>query len=628
MNEIDTETLEIARQEASDCVARMESNLLAIESGGPDAELIDALFRDAHSVKGAASMVGWREVAAIARDIEDTLETAREAGELPTDRVEPLLQATDELRSAVDAAADTPTVAAEPPAARRVAMRVDPARVDRMLDAVGETVLHRRRLEHIAGERILAAGDDAEEELDRGEHLLGELQDAVIDMRTLPLDSITGPFPRAVRDLAAAEGKGTDLAISGADTQLDRAILEGISDPIVHLLRNAVAHGIEPPEEREAAGKPRRGRIDLRAEQRGGMVALEVADDGRGVSPELLARAGETASLAEVLATAGLSTALEVDDLAGRGVGLDAAKSHVEALGGRIEVRSEPGRGTQVVLLLPVTLALLNVLLCERDGQPFGLPVSSVGEVVTVTETGSLEGRVRIEHRGEGLPLGDLTAMLGGVAPSPLPPQPPAIVLASATRAVAVACDRVLGDRELVVKGLGPLLAGVEGYLGAGIVEDGRVALIVDPNRLLEDRSTRALAPAPIESPRRQVAAKVLVVDDQFSVQQLQRSILEAAGYRVEVARHGGEALRKVLADADLDLVLTDIQMPEMDGFELLRAIRESETRASLPVAVVTSRGSEEDRRRGAEEGADAYIVKEEFNQQALLETIERLVGR
>jgi two-component system chemotaxis sensor kinase CheA len=640
MSEIDAETLAIAREEAADCLARIERNLLAIESGETDAELIDALFRDTHSIKGASGMVGWTRVAEIAHGLEDDLEAARERGELRAEEVEPLLKATDELHREVEAAsahapaepqpaakAPPPSPAPRPHEAHVAAMRVDPLRVDRMLDAVGETALHRRRLEHIAGERILAAGDEAEEELDRGERLLGELQDAVIGMRTLPLDSITGPFPRAVRDLAVGERKEADLAIAGADTQLDRVILEGISDPIVHLLRNAVAHGIEPPLEREAAGKPRRGRIDLRAEQRGGMVALEVADDGRGVSPELLERAGETGSLADVLATAGLSTAVEVGDLAGRGVGLDAAKSHVEALGGRIEVRSEPGRGTQVVLLLPVTLALLNVLLCERAGQPFGLPVSSIGEVVTVTETASLEGRPRIEHRGEAIPVGDLTEMLGAAAPAPLSAQPPAIVLASATRAVAVCCDRLLGDRELVVKSLGPLLAGVEGYLGAGILEDGRVALIVDPNRLLEARSPRGAAAAPVAAPERKAAPKVLVVDDQFSVRQLQRSILEAAGYRVDVARHGREALQKVFADAELDLVLTDVQMPEMDGFELLREIRQSEAHASLPVAVVTSKGGDEDRRRGAEEGADAYIVKEEFNQRALLETIERLVG-
>jgi two-component system chemotaxis sensor kinase CheA len=638
MTEIDPETLEIAREEAADCLARIESNLLALEQGGNDSELIDALFRDAHSVKGAAGMVGWRQVAAIASGIEDQLESARERGELANELIEPLLGATDDLQRAIGTAADAeeagsvepdeprsqPPPRAQPSAALRGAMRVDATKVDRMLDVVGETVLHRRRLEHIVGERLVAT-DDAEEELGRGERLIGDLQDAVIDMRTLPLSSITAPFPRAVRDLAAAEGKEADLVISGAATQLDRVILEGISDPIVHLLRNSIAHGLEPPEERAQAGKPRRGRVDLRAGQRGGMVAIEVADDGRGVSAEMLARAGEGGSLADLLTTAGVSSALEVGDLAGRGVGLDAVKVHVEGLGGSIEVRSEPGHGTEIVLLVPMTLALLNVLLFERGGQPFGLPVASVREIVTVRETASLGGRPCIEHRGEAISLGDLAAVVGASAP-PLVQPPPAIVLASATRAVALACDRVLGDRELVVKSLGPLLSGVEGYLGAGILEDGRVVLILDPNRLLE---APASAPSPsLSAPAAErPAPRVLVVDDQFSVRQLQRSILEAAGYRVETARNGLEALQVLAGPAAVDMVLTDLQMPEMDGLELLEAVRQDEALRSLPVAIVTSKGSAEDKRLGAEKGADAYIVKDEFDQQALLETIGRLVG-
>jgi two-component system chemotaxis sensor kinase CheA len=638
MTELDSETLEIAREEASDCLARIESNLLALEARSDDPELIDTLFRDAHSVKGAASMVGWREVASIAHGMEDRLESARERGSLALELIDPLLATTDELRRAVDAASgqsgeeaavpSAPSAATtEPAQAQGRAMRVDAAKVDRMLDAVGEAVLHRRRLEHIVGDRIVATGDDvAEEELDRGERLLGELQASVIEMRTLPLSTITAPFPRAVRDIAAAEGREADLAISGAETQLDRVILEGIADPIVHLLRNAVAHGIEPADERERVGKPRRGQVRLRAEQRSGMVAIEVTDDGRGVSTELLAEAAESGSLADLLTRAGLSTAIEVGDLAGRGVGLDAVKSHVEALGGSVEVRSEPGQGMEVLLLLPVTLALLNVLLCERGGQPFGIPVASVREIVTVGETASLGGRPLLEHRGEAIPLGDLAAMLRATAPA-LAQSPPAVVLASATRAVAVACDRVLDDRELVVKSLGPMFAGLEGYLGAGILEDGRVALILDPNRLLEGPSSGS-APAATPSPAESAAPRVLVVDDQFSVRQLQRSILEAAGYRVETARHGREALELLAADSDVAMVVTDLQMPEMDGFELLRTIRQDEAHGSLPVAIVSSKGSEEDRRRGAEEGADAYIVKKEFNQQALLETVSRLVGR
>jgi two-component system chemotaxis sensor kinase CheA len=656
VSEIDAETLAIAREEAIECVTRMEANLLALEHDGKDAELINALFRDAHSIKGAAGMVGWHDVGAIAHGIEDELAAARERGELPKEEIGALLRATDELREVVDAsgpaaeptttsveeehpaaappeaaASPVPAAAPGPPRGRadgtRRAMRVDAGKVDRMLDAVGETVLHHRRLEHIVGERIAASGDEAAgDELDRGERLLSELQDAVIEMRTLPLESVTTPFPRAVREIAVAEGKEAELVISGGETQLDRVILESIADPVVHLLRNSVAHGIETPDVRERAGKPRRGRIELRAEQRGGLVAIEVADDGGGVAEELLARADELGSLADVLATAGVSTAVEVGDLAGRGVGLDAVKSHVEALGGSIEVRSEPGEGTSVVMLLPATLAVLNLLICERGGEPYGVPVSSVREILTVSETASLGGRRSVVHRGEAIPVDDLAAALGAAAP-PLPHPSPALVLASATRAVAIACDHVVGDRELVVKSLGPLLAGTPGYLGAGILEDSRVALILDPNRLLELPS-RSVKPVTVEQAETVAARRVLVVDDQFSVRQLQRSILESAGYEVETARHGREALEMLGAGAEPDMVLTDLQMPEMDGIELLKAIRADDLLGSLPVAIITSKGGEEERRQGVEAGADAYIVKSEFDQRALLETIERLVGR
>jgi two-component system chemotaxis sensor kinase CheA len=664
----DPEVLELAREEANERLERIERNLLALEAGAAAPDVIDELFRDAHSIKGAAGMVGWHDALAIARVMEDRLSECRSSGAFHSELTDPLLRATDALRQTVagesapvsnvvadledlarsdgdgdgtvDDRADEPVsgngepagVAATPAdgaaSPMRRSIRIGAEKVDRMLDAVGETVLHHRRLEHVLAERAAESRDEtAEEELDFGERLLSELQDSVIGMRTVPLSSITAPFPRAVRDLAAAEGKDVELAIVGAETQLDRAILEGLSDVITHLLRNAVAHGVEEPDERERAGKPRQGRVELRAEQREGMVAIEVADDGRGVPPELLERAGHIGSLVDVLATAGFSTAEEVSDVAGRGVGLDAVKNHVEALGGSLDVRSEPGRGTEAIMLLPLTLALMAVLMCERAGQVFGLPLASVREVISVAETISLGGKPSIELRGESTPVADLATMLGGAAPQ-LPDRPPAMMLASAGRRVAVACDAVLGDHEVVIKSLGPLLDGVRGYLGAAILGDGRIALILDPSHLLKIPSGRVPTPRRLAEVQEDRVPMVLVVDDQFTVRELQRSILETAGYRVELARHGREALDRISSTTDIDLVVTDLQMPEMDGIELLQSIRKHPEHSALPVVIITALGGDEDRRRGVEEGADAYIAKDEFDQQALLDTIERLVGR
>jgi two-component system, chemotaxis family, sensor kinase CheA len=629
VNGPDPEILGIFREEAGERLDRIVATLLALESGEAGPEAVDSLFRDAHSIKGSAGMVGMTEVAAIAHTMEDCLEGPRDEGIFPMELTDPLLKATDELRRLVSgqngsAVQVQPAAPAEPVGPPERSMRMSAEKVDRLLDAVGETVLHSRRLDHLLANGAHARDDERlEAELGDGEVLLDALQDSVIQMRTLPLSSITGQFPRAVRDLAATHQKQVELEVIGADTQLDRVILDGISDSIAHLLRNSVAHGIESPAEREAAGKPRCGRVELRAEPRGAMVAVELTDDGRGVAAELTSQVGPGRTLADVLSEAGVSTASQVSDVAGRGVGLDAVKAHVQSLRGDFEVHSEPGRGTVMTMLLPLTLALLRVLLVERGGQVFGVPLASVEEAITVTDTMSLGGRQAIEVRGRSVPLADLAEIVGAAAPA-LGKAPTALVVASSGRRVAAACDKIVGEQEVVVKSLGPLLASMPGYLGAAINGDGSVALILDPASLT-GQVARGAPRAPAAEPD-SPTSKVLVVDDQFTVRELQRSILEAAGYRVETARDGREALAKMDGEAGIDIVVTDVDMPEMTGIELLRAIRADPERPSLPVVVVSARGSEDDRRLGVEAGADAYIVKKEFDQRTLLDTVERLI--
>jgi two-component system, chemotaxis family, sensor kinase CheA len=679
--EVTPDLIQIFREEAAEHLDGMVSCLVAVEAGRASGEATDALFRHAHSIKGSAGMVGLQEAGVIANAIEDVLQRAREAGALSPMLTEPLLHATDALRRAIagesgiapaaveelvagaqgngtPAERETPTengTLAEngTPAENRTpehravehhevaldtlggmtrprSIRVAAHKVDRMLDAVSETVLHHRRLEHMLDGAPRRSDEAIEQEVNSGERLLDELQETVLELRMVPLSSITSSLPRAVRDLAAAEGKQVDLVITGADTQLDRVLLDGMSEAINHLLRNAVAHGIELPDVREHSGKPRRGALELRAEPRGGQVAIEVRDDGAGVAADALAEGARRGSLVDVLAEAGFSTAEGVSEMAGRGVGLDAVKRQVESVGGSLAIDTKPGGGTSAMLLLPATLALLRVLVVKRGGQRFGLPLASVTEVIAVEQVMMLGGRPSILVREESLPLSDLAPVIGMVAPD-LPEISRALVVEATNGRLAVACEEVIVEQEVVVKPLGRSLAGASGYLGAAILGDGAVVLVLDPAYLVR-QAPRASAAIRVGGAggaalRARQAPKVLVVDDQFTVRELQRSILRTAGYRVEVACDGREALDALVAKADFDIVVTDLQMPEMDGLALLGAIRADPDRSSLPVIVVTSRGSDEDRKRGAQAGADAYIVKDEFDQQALLEAVKRLVG-
>src|ERR1039457_4336729 len=704
--EFNAELTEIFREEATTRLDQMDKALLAMESGNADAETIDSLFRNAHTIKGSAGMLGFEDVRSLGHAVEDILASVREEGVFPPELAEPLMRATAGLRAQITGTAEPiagllddlaasvaayrapgasvpetsvpetsvaeasvpetsvaetsvpetsvpeatvaeasvagPAVAgpavpgpAVPAAAvprpgvprpgvpERRTLRVPAEKIDHLLDVVGEVVQSRRRLTHsLAEEGPLSL--EITEVLGIGDRMLDELKDIAVGMRTLPLSVITGPFPRAVRDFARAEGKSVDFVVTGPDTELDRVILESLSEPLGHLLRNAVNHGIESPEERERAGKPPRGRIEVRAVPRGNLVEIVVADDGRGVSPAVVEEAGREGSLADVLARAGYSTAEQVTDLAGRGVGLDAVKTYAQSLGGSLEVRSEPGQGMEIILLLPLALALLDVLLFERGGAVYGVPLAAVEEVLTLTATSTLEGRPSLEVKGRPLPVTDFAALVGASAP-PLGAQPPALVISAGGRRTVATCDALRGEEEVVVKPLGPLFGSVGGYLGAAILGDGRIALLVEPAMLTRGRQ-RVRGTVPIE-----VGPAVLpqlVVEDSFTVRELQRSILEAAGYPIVTARDGREALGVLERDSQIALVITDFEMPELDGLELTRAIRADGALSSLPVIIVTSRGSEDDQHRGIEAGADAYMVKRSFDQQALLATVERLVGR
>jgi two-component system chemotaxis sensor kinase CheA len=701
VSEQDADLTELFRDESAGRLDQMDSALLAVESGEAGAEAVDSLFRNAHTIKGAAGMLGFDDVCALANAAEDVLAGVREAKVFPPELATPLLHATAALRAhisgtgepiaglldelaasraalldgeagtlgqaaseanAPDARSPPAASSAEPAApepaapepaapepaapeaaapepggrtasmlsprpvpAEGKALRVPAGKIDHLLDVAGEIMQYRSRLAHSLGAQARQSQDLAEM-LGAGARLLDDLKDTAVGMRTLPLAVIAGRLPRVVRDLARAAGKQIEFVVTGAETEIDRVILESLSEPLGHLLRNAVMHGVESPAERQRAGKRARGRVELRAVPRGSLIEIVVADDGRGVSPEVLDKARHEGSLTEVLARPGYSTAAAVTDLAGRGVGLDAVRSYARALGGSLEVRSEPGRGTEVIQVLPLALALMEVLLFERGAAVYGVPLAAVERVVLATETFTLEGRPTLEIRGRSVPVADFAELIGAVA-APLGDRPPALIVSVGGRRAIATCDALIGEEEVVVKPLGPLLAGVEGYLGAAILGDGRIALLIEAAMLTRGSRPAAEMTAPDAAELPAAAPKVLVVEDSFTVRELQRSILEAAGYPVVTARDGRDALGALDRDPGISLVITDLEMPELDGIELTRAIRADAARSSLPIVIVTSRGSEEDQVSGIEAGADAYMAKRSFDQQALLATVERLVG-
>ena len=681
----DAELAELFHDEALQRLEQMDTELLAIESGGGSAESVGSLFRHAHTIKGAASMLGFDDIRSLAHAAEDVLAQVRETGVFPPELAAPLLRATAALRGMVtgsaepvgdilselaacraaladdqaDAAAETgperigpevvsppepvgpepvgPPEMAGPPGARGPAadavagaehtLRVPAAKLDHLLDITAEVLEYRSRLTHALGQQDQTS-QDVTDVLGVGGRLLGELRDTALGLRMLPISAITGPLPRAVRDLARAEGKQVEFVVTGADTELDRVILESLSEPLTHLLRNAIVHGIETPAERERAAKRARGWVELRAVPRGSMVEIVVADDGRGVSQEIFEAAGHEGSLVSLLTRPGYSTAEKVTDLAGRGVGLDAVRAYVNALGGNLSIRSQPGRGTEVVLLLPLGLALSEVLLLERAGEAYGVPLSAVEEVLHVTETFALQGRSSVAVRGKSLPVTDIAVTLHMAAAPPLRDRPAGVVVSAGDRRAVTACDSLLGATEVVIKPLGPVLTDLADYVGAAVLGDSRVALLVSAAALTRQSALSAAQPEPEAEHGPAGEPKVLVVEDSFSVRELQRSILETAGYPVVTARDGHDALAVLDRDSQVALVVTDIEMPELDGIELTRAIRASAHRSSLPVVIVTSRGSDEDRRRGIEAGADAYMAKSGFDQQTLLAVVARLLGR
>lgn len=480
----------------------------------------------------------------------------------------------------------------------------------------------------------------------RFHQLAGALQHNVRMLRLVRTSSLLRPLVRSVRDMARELGKEIDFEVSGDEVELDRVVLDGIKDPLTHLLRNAIDHGIETPAQRREAGKALRGMVRLAVSAAGSRIHVRLEDDGAGIDADAVGRLAVQKGLLReeelqaldqeqrmaLIFRPGFSSRLQVTTLSGRGVGLDVVKANIQALKGQVHLESSVGQGTRFLLDLPLTLATDQALVVRAAGSEYLLPETAVEQVLELRreEVRAVEANQVVLYGERPVPLRDLGIILERGPVLLADPQHLTVVIIShGWRMAALLVDEVLRDREIVVKRLGWPLRAVRNVSGAALTGAGSMMMVLNPADLVASAlgatagtvlGTAAAAPA------EQEVAHVLVADDSITTRMLERSILEKNGYRVTVATHGRQAW-ELLQSNRIDLVVSDVQMPLMDGFELTAKIKQSESFRHIPVIIVSSLGTESDKRRGIEAGADAYVVKAQFETGALLEIVRRLIG-
>lgn len=743
----DFSMIELFRQEAEGQLATLTAHLLGLENAPLSAAALEAMMRAAHSLKGAARIVGLDPAVRVAHALEDCFVAAQggsiRLGAAQTDlllagvdwlgRVAKLAEAEVEkwteqnaaeldafvhalerlgktgaapasARDAVSATAPEPAGANGESAAPFAApvsdeggdrvLRVTADNLDRMLGLAGESLVESRRLAPFqrgllrikrgqqelarmletlraqmpaeAGEATLAQLDAARAKLAEGAGLLQarleeldgfdraatrlstRLYREARAVRMRPFADGARPFPRMVRDLARQLGKEARLIVGGEQTRVDRDILARMEAPITHLLRNALDHGLETAEERAARGKAATGTLRLDARHRAGRLLVTVSDDGggipvekvraaavaRGLTAEATAATMSEAEVLEFLFLPGFSLKTTVTEVSGRGVGLDVVQSLLKELRGSVRVTTRSGEGTSFELQLPVTLSVTRALLVDIAGEPYALPLAGVARVLRVAraDVSTTEGRAHFDLGGARVGLASAREVLG------LPEAPAAadalavVVIGEGEHRHGLAVDALRGEQELVVRPLDPRLGKVPDIAAAAVLPDGAPVLFLD----LDDvrRSIERIVEgggggrwkrhdgAGARARRR----RVLVVDDSLTVRELERKLLAARGYEVEVAVDGMEGWNTARSGG-FDLVITDVDMPRMDGIALTRSIKADARLAATPVMIVSYKDREEDRRRGLEAGADYYLTKGSFQDDGLLEAVSDLIG-
>jgi two-component system sensor histidine kinase and response regulator WspE len=756
----DLSMLDLFRMELETNAAVLDAGLVALEADQRP-ELVEPLMRAAHSVKGAARIVGLAPAVELAHAMEDLLEACRQgrahltpghidlllAGNdvfsrlagLPTGEIPAQLAAAAERIAAVrglldqslsapadvapaapaaPAAADRSPVApqASPPGAADAPagdslVRISAANLSRFMGLAGECMVEARSLASMTGifqrlkagqdmlsgmltalreaamtgesldrparpgaggaascdERLAQAGRVLAESRDvlaqgmerfdlfsrRLENLADRLYNEVVDSRMRRFSDGLHGFPRMVRDLARELEKRVSFTVAGQSTKVDREILERLEAPLNHLLRNALDHGIEAPEERARLGKPETGALTVAARHYAGMLSITVTDDGRGLDPERIrakvlerglaspemAAALSDAELMDFLFLPGFTTAGKVTEISGRGVGLDVVHAMVRDVGGQVRAESRPGQGMTFFLRLPLTLSVMRTLLVDVAGEPYAVPLTRIDRIVSLDrgEISELEGRQYCVFEGDTIGLAPAWRVLGAR-------EAPASAAGAGTRtglSVVVISDRLnrygmvvedfLGERDLVVKPLDPRLGKVPCVSAASVMEDGSPVLILDvddmvravDNLLARGRLDRVGEVCVRQSGR---TKRILVVDDSLTVRETQRRLLSNRGYEVETAVDGMDGLH-ALRGHDFDLAVTDVDMPRMNGIELVRRIRADARLAALPVMIVSYKDREEDRMQGLHAGADYYLSKGSFQDESLLSAVADLIG-
>ncbi|OIP38034.1 hypothetical protein AUJ95_07320 [Candidatus Desantisbacteria bacterium CG2_30_40_21] len=476
--------------------------------------------------------------------------------------------------------------------------------------------------------------------------VISDLDHVVMDVRMLPVSTVFDTFPRLVRDISREVNKEITLEICGGDTGLDKMILEEIKDPLLHLIRNCIDHGLETPQERIDAGKPRAGKIVLSANHEAGRIVIRIEDDGKGIDPKKVKQSAlykkvitvqEAEKLSDkealyLIFLPGFSTKEIITDVSGRGVGLDVVKKNVEKLKGTVMVQSDINKGTIFTLMLPLTLATIHAMIIRVGSEIFAIPTVTIEETVRVElhEIKTVVDKDVVIINNRHIPVVQLASVLDlkstGTKKTTSNKLPIIILNVDETR-IGFLVDELISEEEVVIKNMGDYLKNVPNTAGATILGEGEVVIILNVSELIKSakivKETHLLDDIKDEQ---YPTYSILVVDDAAVLRGLEKSMLEGAGYSVDLAVDGMDGFEKA-KKKKYDLIVTDVEMPRMDGFELTMKLRDDAVYRDIPVVIVTAREKEEDKKRGIDVGADAYIVKTSFDQSKLLDTVEQLIG-